>query len=159
MAQSRRILLFGDQTYDFAPKLRELLSVKDNPILTAFFEQAHYVVRAQMIRALDPREHKAARTSGLVHMLQKFADGKLSSAFQTPLSCITQIGSFMRYLHILPFNYHSDHVPGSLRIRTNCTHGQTTAMCLVYALEDLLQLLLAPVAHYQSCFPSPYKQS
>jgi noranthrone synthase len=96
MAHNTRVFLFGDQTYDFVPKLRELLPIKDHPILTAFFEQAHYVVRAQMIQTLNPQEHKAARTSDLAHMLQKYVDGKLSSAFQTALSCICQLGHFMR---------------------------------------------------------------
>lgn len=96
MAHNTRVFLFGDQTYDFVPKLRELLPIKDNPILTAFFEQAHYVVRAQMIQSLRPQEHKAARTSDLAHMLQKYVDGKLCPAFQTALSCICQLGYFMR---------------------------------------------------------------
>jgi noranthrone synthase len=95
MAQSTRLFLFGDQTYDFVPKLRELLAIKDNPILTAFFEQAHFVVRAQMIQSLNPQEHKEARTADLAHMVQKYVDGKLNSAFQTALSCICQLGSFI----------------------------------------------------------------
>jgi Starter unit:ACP transacylase in aflatoxin biosynthesis len=96
MAHSTRLLLFGDQTYDFVPKLRELLAIKDHPILTAFLEQAHYVVRAQMFHTLTPEEHKTSRTSGLAHMVQKYADGKLNPAFQTALSCISQLGCFMR---------------------------------------------------------------
>ena len=43
-SNATRVLIFGDQTYDFVPKLRELFQVKDNPILTAFLEQSHYVV-------------------------------------------------------------------------------------------------------------------
>ena len=96
MVHSRRVIVFGDQTYDFAPKLRELLVLKDNLILIAFFEQAHYVLRAQMMEALAPEEHKTSRTSSLADMLQKYVNGKLSSAFQTALSCITQIGVFMQ---------------------------------------------------------------
>ena len=96
MAPNTRIFLFGDQTFDFVPKLRQLLPIKDNPILTAFFEQAHYVVRAQMIQTLDPQEHKASRTSNLAQMVQKYTEGKLSPAFQTALSCICQLGYFMR---------------------------------------------------------------
>nr|AAS89283.1 truncated polyketide synthase [Aspergillus flavus] len=49
MAQSRQLFLFGDQTADFVPKLRSLLSVQDSPILAAFLDQSHYVVRAQML--------------------------------------------------------------------------------------------------------------
>ncbi|KAL2132795.1 hypothetical protein VTI74DRAFT_3364 [Chaetomium olivicolor] len=93
---STRVFLFGDQTADFVPKLRDLLTVRDNPILTAFLDQAHYVVRAQMIQALPPQEHKPSRTANLGEMVQKYADGKLNPAFQTALSCICQLGSFMR---------------------------------------------------------------
>ncbi|KAK4995687.1 hypothetical protein LTR66_004548 [Elasticomyces elasticus] len=96
MAQHTRIFLFGDQTYDFVPKLRELLPVKDNPILTVFLDQAHYVVRAQMILSLPPKEHKAARTANLSQMLQKYSDGELNPAFQTALACICQLGCFIR---------------------------------------------------------------
>ncbi|KAK4609999.1 Norsolorinic acid synthase [Fulvia fulva] len=98
-SNATRVLVFGDQTYDFVPKLRELFQVKDNPILTAFLEQSHYVVRAQMIQSLPPAEHKAARTFDLADMLKKYVAGKLSPAFQTALSCITQLGVFMREFH------------------------------------------------------------
>jgi len=96
MAHSTRVFLFGDQTTDFVPKLRELLTIRDNPLLTAFLEQAHYVVRAQMMQVLPPGEHKVSRTANLAEMVQKYADGKLSPAFQTALSCICQLGSFMQ---------------------------------------------------------------
>ena len=96
MAQTTHVFLFGDQTFDFAPKLRELLQTDDHPILTAFLDQAHYVVRAQMIRSLPPSEHKAARTSDLAQLLHKFSQGTISPAFQTALSCICQLGCFMR---------------------------------------------------------------
>ena len=96
MAHNTQLYLFGDQTYDFVPKLRELLSQQDSPLLSAFLEQAHYVVRAQMIQSLSPEEHKAARTADLAQMVQKYVAGSLSPAFQTALSCICQLGSFMR---------------------------------------------------------------
>ncbi|KAL6237529.1 putative sterigmatocystin biosynthesis polyketide synthase [Aspergillus navahoensis] len=91
-----RLFLFGDQTYDFAVDLRDLLNIRNNPILVAFLEQSHYVIRAQMIRELPPKEHKQARTASLAELLQKYVDRKLPSAFQTALSCITQLGLFMR---------------------------------------------------------------
>lgn len=96
MADNTQVLLFGDLSNDFVSELRGLFSVKDNPILKEFFEQAHYVVRAQMIEVLPPHEHKASRTADLPQMLQKYVEGKLSPAFQVVLSCIAQLGSCMR---------------------------------------------------------------
>ncbi len=95
MAQQTRVFIFGDQSYDFTPKLRELLRSRDNPILTAFLDQSHYVIRAQMNQYLPPKERKAARTSNLAHLLQKYRDGILSPAFQTALACVYQLGCFI----------------------------------------------------------------
>jgi len=97
MAQPTRIILFGDQTYDFVPKLRELLTVSDNPVLTAFLDQAHYVIRALMAQQLSPAEHKKGRTSSLSQMLHKYVNGDYNPAFQTALACISQLGCFIKY--------------------------------------------------------------
>jgi noranthrone synthase len=96
MAQPTRLFVFGDQTADFVPSLRDLLTVQNSPVLTAFLEQSHYVLRAQMIQALPPHEHKPQRTANLAEMLQKYASGQLSSPFQTALSCISNLGQFIR---------------------------------------------------------------
>jgi noranthrone synthase len=93
-----QVFLFGDQTYSIVDDLRHLLSCKNKPILQAFLEQAHYVIKAQMNLALPKAERKAARTSNLPHLLQKYADGELSPAFQVALHCLTQLGCFIRYV-------------------------------------------------------------
>ena len=96
MAPSIRLFVFGDQTAPIVPKLRELLAVRDHPILTAFLEQSHYVLRAQIIQSLPPAEHKAQRTASLAELVQRYEDGKLSPAFQTALSCLCNLGLFIR---------------------------------------------------------------
>ncbi|KAL9039718.1 MAG: hypothetical protein Q9214_004763 [Letrouitia sp. 1 TL-2023] len=65
MAEKTRVFVFGDQTYDFVPKLRDLLHSQDNPLLTAFLDQAHYVIRAQMNQSLAPSEPNTAKLGGL----------------------------------------------------------------------------------------------
>ncbi|KAH8585391.1 polyketide synthase-like protein [Bisporella sp. PMI_857] len=90
------VFLFGDQSYDFVPSLRELLRTNNNPILSAFLEQAHYVLRAQAIQSLPPSIHKACRTASLAQLLRKYEDGTLPASFTTPLFCLAQLGWFMR---------------------------------------------------------------
>lgn len=90
------LFLFGDQSYDFVPSLRELLETNDNPILSAFLDQAHYVIRAQAIKSLPPSIHKACRTASLAQLLRKYVEGTLPASFTTPLFCLTQLGCFMR---------------------------------------------------------------
>jgi len=96
MSSSTRVFLFGDQTYDFASDLTELIRTQDNPLLTAFLDQAHYVIRAEMSQALPLKERKASRTSNLAHLLHKYKSGDLSPAFQTALSCVCQLGTFIK---------------------------------------------------------------
>lgn len=97
MPQSTRLFLFGDQTYDFVEKLRELLAAKDAVVLSSFLDQAHYVIRAEMIKSLSPEDHKASRSSSMSQLLQKYVDGTLNPAFQTALSCVCQLGCFIRF--------------------------------------------------------------
>jgi len=96
MAQPTRLFVFGDQTAPIVPKLRELLAVRDQPILTAFLEQCHYVLRAQIIQSLPPHEHKAQRTADLAELIQRYDNGQLSPAFQTALSCLCNLGLFIK---------------------------------------------------------------
>ena len=90
------IFLFGDQTYDFVPDLRQLLRTRNKPILNAFLEQSHFVIRAQMNLWLPAEERQRYRTSTLAHLLQKYCDGELSPAFQVALHSVSQLGNFIR---------------------------------------------------------------
>lgn len=96
MAQNTNLFLFGDQTFDFVPVLRRLLSVQDHVILGAFLDQSHHVIRSEGFKNLTPAEYKLARSSSLAQLLQKYVAGGLNPAFQTALSCISQIGCFIR---------------------------------------------------------------
>ena len=135
MAQSRQLFLFGDQTADFVPKLRSLLSVQDCPILAAFLDQSHYVVRAQMLQSMNTVDHKLARTADLRQMVQKYVDGKLTPAFRTALVCLCQLGCFIRY--VLPFCPTSDRfhhfllkiLLGNMRNLATGTRSPVTATC------------------------------
>jgi hypothetical protein len=101
------VFLFGDQAYDFVPSLRELLKTNNNPILSAFLDQAHYVLRAQAIKSLPPGLHKACRTTSLAQLLRKHEQGTLPASFTTPLFCLAQLGCFMRYVFVqLLFSIH-----------------------------------------------------
>ena len=100
MALSTRLFVFGDQTAPIVPKLRELLAVRDLPILNAFLEQSHYVLRAQIIQSLPPHEHKPQRTASLAELVQRYDEGVVSPAFQTALSCLCNLGLFIRCVSI-----------------------------------------------------------
>ncbi|XPT00024.1 Noranthrone synthase [Ascochyta lentis] len=97
------VFLFGDQAYDFVPSLWELLKTNNNPILSAFLDQAHYVLRAQAITSLPLSLHKACRTTSLAQLLRKYVQGTLPASFTTPLFCLAQLGCFMRDYSACPY--------------------------------------------------------
>ncbi|EMD00429.1 hypothetical protein BAUCODRAFT_62024 [Baudoinia panamericana UAMH 10762] len=98
MSPSAHVFLFGDQTYDFVPDLRKLLAIKTKPVLNAFFEQAHYVIRAQAQQWLGPVKAEKARSASLADLLQKYTEGHLSPAFQVALHSLTQLGAVIRHV-------------------------------------------------------------
>ena len=143
MAPSTDLYLFGDQTFDFVPTLRELLSQQDTPLLSAFLEQAHYVARAQMVTSLGPAEHKVARTADLAQMVQKYATGSLSPAFQTALSCICQLGVFMREFELSSKPYPR---PSNTYVLGVCTGSlAAAAVSCSSSLSELLPIAVQTV--------------
>ncbi|KAL4751925.1 hypothetical protein BDW72DRAFT_192435 [Aspergillus terricola var. indicus] len=95
MKPATHLFLLGDQTYDFVPDLRRLLSCRSKPILNAFLEQSYYVIRAQSNLWRSPAGREASRTSNLSQLLHKYCEGSLSPAFQVSLHALTQLGSFI----------------------------------------------------------------
>jgi naphtho-gamma-pyrone polyketide synthase len=96
MVQQVQVYLFGDQTYDVNSRLRDLLLVKGNPILTTFFEQAYFVIRAEIGRLPVKESGAFPKFTCLGDILARQREGGLNPAFQTPLTTIYQLGSFIR---------------------------------------------------------------
>ncbi len=95
MVQPIQIYLFGDQTYDVNARLRPLLS-DTNPILTSFFERVYYAIRAEIAR-LPLRSREAfPRFSSIADLLFRQRQGGLNPALEKALSCIYQLGYFIR---------------------------------------------------------------
>ncbi|KAJ5151395.1 uncharacterized protein N7482_010647 [Penicillium canariense] len=140
MKPETHIFLFGDQTYDFAPDLRRLLSCQTKPILAAFLEQSHYVIRAQSNLWLSAAERQASRSASLAHLLQKYCEGTLSPAFQVSLHALTQLGSFICHYEEPGAVYPS---PGSAYLVGLCTGGLAAAA--IASSSSLSELLPAAV--------------
>ena len=96
MAQQVRLYVVGDETYDFAHKLRALIHSTHDPTLVAFFEQAFYAIRSEIGQLPLEQRTTFPQFSSLVDLVTRHIEGKLSPAFQTALTCIHQIGSFIR---------------------------------------------------------------
>lgn len=96
MVTQAQLYLLGDESYDFAPKLRALITAHGDPILTAFFEQSFYAIRSEISQLPHEQRSTFPPFRTLAELLSKHIECDLSPAFQTALSCIYQIGSFIK---------------------------------------------------------------
>jgi hypothetical protein len=95
MAHQVQVYLLGDQTFDVNAKLRQLLLIVENPVLVAFFEQSYVAIQAEIGRLHFHERKSFPRFANIAELLAK---PDLSAAFQTPLTCIYQLASFIRYI-------------------------------------------------------------
>jgi hypothetical protein len=96
MVQQLNVYLFGDQTYDYNAKLSDLLHRKDNPILTSFLDQACSIIRAEIAQLPQWQRASFPKFTNLADLLARQREGDVNPAFQTALSCIYQLGCFIR---------------------------------------------------------------
>ena len=96
MIGNTRVLLFGDQSGDIIPALRQLISVKDNPLIVSFFEKAYVTLRNEV--AQHPRtERELPGFTSVETLLWRYSEsGAGSPEIESALICIYQIASFLR---------------------------------------------------------------
>jgi hypothetical protein len=97
MVQLVSTFLFGDMTYDVIAKLSKLLTVNNNPTLTAFFERSYHALRSE-IGTLPRRQRESfPRFSSIADLCtRQTVDGGLSPALLKALTIIYQLGYFIR---------------------------------------------------------------
>lgn len=104
MVSKVRVLLFGDQSGDIIPALRQLISVKDNPLIVSFFEKVYVALRDEV--AKHPRaEHELPGFTSVGNLLWRYSEsGARSPEIENALICIYQIASFLRSDPLLQFH-------------------------------------------------------
>lgn len=97
MGSQFKVYLFGDQTFDLFPNLRQLLYSKNSPLLESFFEQAYYKIRAE-IGSLPATERESyAHFTSIADILSWERQHTLHHPpIQSALTCIYQLGEFIR---------------------------------------------------------------
>src|SRR5947209_2954893 len=112
MKTQGRIYLFGDQTNDFVPDLRQLLRIQDSPLLTAFLEKTHIALRQEISQQGREIQDFHPRFSRVVDLLAAYStDLDSAPVLASTLTAIYQLGSFIRYatrtsLHIKSLTQH-----------------------------------------------------
>lgn len=93
----RQVYLFGDQTNDFESGLRRLFQVKDNGLLTSFFEKTNHALRQDITKRPRQVQEQLPRFTSLVDLLAKYRDSKHNAAatLESTLATLHQLGCFI----------------------------------------------------------------
>ena len=96
MADQLKLYLFGDQTFDIQPHLKDLLRHRQNPVLEDFFVKTYDAIRTEIYQL--PREIRddLPRFNSVNDLLLQKPGGKRCVALDMAVTCIYQIGVFIR---------------------------------------------------------------
>jgi len=95
MARETNVYLFGDQTTSFDTGLRRLLLIKENVILTSFFERVHYALRLEIGELGIFERELFPRFTSIGDLLARYRESENNPALESALTAIHQLGSFI----------------------------------------------------------------
>lgn len=96
--KSSRILLFGDLSFTFEDDLKALLHVRDNPLLTSFFEQTGARLRDE-IGSLGIQQQKLfPHFTTLIDLVSKLGETEGTPVLRFCVLSVCQVGQFIKYV-------------------------------------------------------------
>ena len=92
------ILLFGDQTGDYPVVFRNILHVKDDVFLKAFFERTTLALRDELSHQPSYIQKQIPTFSSIIDLVTRYAEphNSRSNALESALTCISQLACFFR---------------------------------------------------------------
>ena len=97
MRSQGRLHLFGDQTNNFVPGLRQLLRTKDSPLLLSFLEKTHLALRREIAQQSREVQEFLPRFSNVTDLFSAYsADRESAPVLASTLTTIYQLGSVIR---------------------------------------------------------------
>ena len=96
MREQHKLYLFGDQTFDVQPHLKGLLCHRDNPVLEDFLLKAYDALRKELYMLPAEIREDLPRFTSIDDLLLWKNDGKRCIALDMALTCLYQLGTFIR---------------------------------------------------------------
>lgn len=97
MSDHLKLYLFGDQTYDTLPHLPSLLHSRQNPVLEDFLVKSYEAIRIEIFTLPYQDRDLLPRFTCLEDLLLWKQDGRRCVALDMAVTCMYQLGSFIRY--------------------------------------------------------------
>ena len=98
MAGHLNLYLFGDQTYDIQPSLKDLLRYRHNPVLEDFFVKAYNAIRTEIYSLPYEVRNDLPRFTCLEDIILRKRGGKRCVPLDMAVTCMYQLGAFIRYV-------------------------------------------------------------
>lgn len=96
MADQLRLYLFGDQTYDIQPYLKDLIRYTDNPVLGDFLLKACNAIRTEIYQLPHEVRNDLPRLTGLEDIILLKPGRKRCIPLDMAVTCMYQLGLFIR---------------------------------------------------------------
>ena len=96
MSDHMKLYLFGDQTYDIQPDLKELLRYRHNPVLEDFLVKAYDTIRKDIYRLPNEIREELPRFTCLDDLVLRKQGGKQCIPLEMAVTCMYQLGVFIR---------------------------------------------------------------
>ncbi|PYI09332.1 ketoacyl-synt-domain-containing protein [Aspergillus sclerotiicarbonarius CBS 121057] len=97
MEAPAEVFIFGDQTVAFEPTLHSLLHVKDNAVLTDFFDRVGFQLRRHVGNLPSHQQEWFPFFTTLIDLFAQHENCLAAPALKFPLLCATQLGQFIRH--------------------------------------------------------------
>ena len=107
MTGQLKLYLFGDQTYDIQPYLKDLIQYRHNPVLDDFLVKAYNAIRTEIYNLPCEVRDNLPRLTCVDDILWRRQGGKRCVPLDMAVTCMYQLGTFIRYGHYLNFHYRS----------------------------------------------------
>lgn len=96
MSDQMKLYLFGDQTYDIQPDLKDLLRYRQNPVLEDFLVKAYDTIRKNIYELPYEIREDLPRFTCLDDLILRKQGGKRCIPLDMAVTCMYQLGVFIR---------------------------------------------------------------
>lgn len=97
MASELKLYLFGDQTYDIQPQLRDLIRYRHNPVLEDFLVKAYDAIRTEIYNLPCKVRDDLPRFTCVDDIISRKPGGQRCVPLDMAVTCMYQLGTFIRY--------------------------------------------------------------
>ncbi len=96
MSDHMKLYLFGDQTHDIQPDLKDLLRYRHNPVLEDFLVKAYDTIRKDIYKLPNEIREELPRFTCLDDLVLRKQGGKRCIPLDMAVTCMYQLGVFIR---------------------------------------------------------------